>query len=159
MRTRPAGDCQLEWLTLLFRRLWLTTQPPGESFRQLRSPPPQLMRPSWVCDHLPVGRGGRVQGRGVPSADNTSTEVPAPDPPVTRMAEILQIFDFDNNLNGNNDFNNVQFILTYLQYQTMPRHSVSPTPPPRCSPGSTRPGWRPSCRPRGSRGWRTPPRS
>ena len=73
MRTRPAGDCQLEWSHLSSRRLWLTTQPPAESLIQVS--PPQLMKPSWVWLDLPMGRGGRVQGRGVPAPDNTSTEV------------------------------------------------------------------------------------
>ena len=100
MRTRPAGDIQLEWNNQDWRRLWLTTQPPSDSLTQvvLAPRPPQLRRPSWVCV-IPLGRVGKVQRRGVPAADNTSTDPPirdprdppdpAPtDPPVTRITEI-----------------------------------------------------------------------
>ena len=92
MRTRPAGDCQLECWDLPWRRLWLTTQPPAraEIFTQVRgvSQPPQLSSPSWVCRDLVVGRGGMVQEMGMPPAENTSTEVTSPDPPETIIAEI-----------------------------------------------------------------------
>ena len=96
MRTRPAGDCQLECWNLRWRRLWLTTQPPAraENLAQERRvsvpEPPQLSSPSWVWCRLAVGSGGMVQEMGVPAPDNTSTEArPVPyHPPVTMMAEI-----------------------------------------------------------------------
>ena len=97
MSSKPVGDLQLEWVRLFCWRLCVSSQPAAVRATQLSSrvaewpQPPQAKGPSWVWSTLAAGRSGREQGRGEPSADNTSTDLRIEEsiPPVTSNTAIF----------------------------------------------------------------------